>query len=120
MDHKGKPLIERFRIAFKGIGEACRREKSLRIHFLATFCVIVFCLIFHPPVIWCAVFLVLCALVISLEMVNSALEAILDRLHPDHDPEIGFAKDCLAGAVMVASLTSVVVFIAYVVSQFFY
>lgn len=120
MEQKGRPLIDRFRIAFKGIGEALRREKSLRIHYFATACVIVFCLLTRPPAVWSAIFLALCALVISLEMVNSALEAILDRLHPDQHPEIGFAKDCLAGAVMVASVVSLAVFITYLVSQFFW
>ena len=60
----------------------------------------------------------MCALVMSLELMNSAIEAALDRVHPEQHKEIGFAKDCLAGAVMIASCASVVVFLIYLIFYF--
>ena len=63
--------------------------------------------------------LLLCmGLVLALEMVNTAIEKLADRLHPEHHPQIGLVKDVAAGAVLWASVISVVIglliFIPYV------
>lgn len=50
-----------------------------------------------------------CALVLSLELLNTALELTLDALHPEQHPAIGAAKDVAAGAVLLASLGALVV-----------
>lgn len=99
--------------AFAGIAGAFRREVSFRWHITAAVLLFLFCLIQRPPALWCALFAVIASLVMALELLNTALEALIDKLHPGHDKEIGFAKDCLAGAVLVASLTSLVTFILY-------
>jgi diacylglycerol kinase (ATP) len=49
------------------------------------------------------------ALVLSLELVNSAIEAIVDLVSPQQHPLAGAAKDLSAAAVMVASLAALVV-----------
>ncbi len=53
--------------------------------------------------------LILCALVLSLEMVNCALEAAVDLASPELHPLAKFAKDAAAAAVLLAALISVVV-----------
>lgn len=63
--------------------------------------------------------LLLCiGLVLALEMVNTAVEKLADKVHPDHHPQIGLVKDVAAGAVLWASVISVVIglmiFIPYV------
>lgn len=67
--------------------------------------------------------LLLCiGLVLALEMVNTAVEKLADRVHPDHHPQIGLVKDVAAGAVLWASVISVVIglmiFIPYVKALF--
>ena len=57
---------------------------------------------------WCAVLLCI-ALVISLELVNTALERLGDRVTGERDALIGLAKDCAAGAVLTASIVSAIV-----------
>jgi undecaprenol kinase len=47
--------------------------------------------------------------VLALELVNAALEYVIDRLHPEIHPEIRFAKDAAAGAVLIASMGSALV-----------
>jgi undecaprenol kinase len=44
------------------------------------------------------------ALVLGLELVNSAIECLIDHLHPEVAPEIKLAKDVIAGAVLVVCL----------------
>ena len=50
------------------------------------------------------------ALVLAAELINTALEAALDGLHPEHARFVQVAKDCAAAAVLVLSGASVVVF----------
>ncbi len=54
-------------------------------------------------------------LVMSVEGVNTAIEAIADFIHPDFHNKIGFIKDVAAGAVFIAAITAVVIgFIIYI------
>ncbi|WP_027392860.1 diacylglycerol kinase [Aquimarina latercula] len=48
-------------------------------------------------------------LVMSVEGVNTAIEAIADFIHPDFHNKIGFIKDIAAGAVFIAAITAVVI-----------
>jgi len=50
-----------------------------------------------------------CALVLALELINSALEGLIDLLHPEIHPEIKAIKDMLAGAVLAISCAALVV-----------
>jgi len=53
--------------------------------------------------------LICIGLVIALEMVNTAVETLADHLHPERHPEIKVVKDVAAGAVLWASVMSVVI-----------
>lgn len=50
-----------------------------------------------------------CALVLSLELLNTALEAVVDLVSPDWHPLAKVAKDTAAGAVLLASAGALVV-----------
>lgn len=118
MKRKGQTFIKRFFVACAGISETFRREKSFRLQTAAAVTVLLFCLIAQPPIFWCAIFAAMVALVLSLELVNSAIEALLDKFHPEYSEEIGFAKDCLAGAVLVASIAAASIFGLYVLDHY--
>jgi diacylglycerol kinase (ATP) len=53
------------------------------------------------PVLLC------CGLVLSLEVLNTAIEALTDLVSPEWHPQAKVAKDAAAGAVLLASLASV-------------
>jgi len=46
-------------------------------------------------------------LVMSIESINTAIEAIADFIHPEKNKKIGFIKDIAAGAVFIASIAAV-------------
>ncbi|MBW1296640.1 diacylglycerol kinase [Aquimarina litoralis] len=48
-------------------------------------------------------------LVMSIEGLNTSVEAIADFIHPDFHNKIGFIKDIAAGAVFIAAITAVVI-----------
>ena len=51
---------------------------------------------------------ILFALVISLELVNTAIEATIDICSPEISPKAKLAKDTAAGAVLVAAIASII------------
>ena len=69
-------------------------------------------LLFRPAPIWWAIVALTSALVLALELVNSAVERLIDLLHPAIHPEIKAIKDMLAGAVLVISCAALVVALA--------
>ncbi len=47
-------------------------------------------------------------LVLSAEVFNTAVEEMINLLHPDHHPKAGLIKDLAAGAVLLTAIGSVV------------
>lgn len=81
-------------------------ERNFRIHLVATFIAIVLGLLLKvSPQEWLALILTI-AFVLSLELLNSALESLSDEVSSDYSPLIKRAKDCAAGAVLIAALAS--------------
>jgi diacylglycerol kinase len=57
---------------------------------------------------WCLV--LLCnAIVISLEVVNTAIEQLCNEVYPGYNENIKFIKDASAGAVLISSVFSIVI-----------
>ncbi len=61
-----------------------------------------------PAAAWAVVFLAV-ALVVVAELLNSALESVVDLVSPDDHPLAKRAKDVAAAAVLVAAVTAVAV-----------
>lgn len=110
---KGQPLIKRLGFALNGLKLAARRERSLRVQLLAMVTVLALLLATRPAPVWWALLALAVGLVLMAELFNSALETLLDHLHPERHPQIGAAKDIAAGAVLVASATAVIVGAAF-------
>ena len=86
--------------ALKGVAHAWRTQRNFRLESWLALIALAFAVWLHadlPPI------LLACGLVLGLELLNTALEAALDLLHPGRHPAIGTAKDAAAGAVLVAS-----------------
>ena len=115
---KNRAFHRRLAYAWSGISAAFRREFSFRLQIVALITLVVFCGTLKPSPLWCALFALSSALVLCLELVNTALESLLDRLHPGHDPEIGFIKDCMAGAVLIASFAALFVMGCFLLMTF--
>lgn len=109
--HKGKNLLQRSRFALTGIGHALRHERSFRTQCLAGVAAFLLTIMLRPGFYWVAVISVAIGFVLALELVNTAIESLLDGLHPDDAHFVAVAKDCAAGAVLVASALSVLLFV---------
>lgn len=104
-------LIRSFRYALRGIALALG-GRNFRIMACAACYVVWAGLIVQPTAAEWAAQLACCGLVLALEGMNTALEQLCDRVTLDRDPRIAAAKDCAAGAVLLASLFSAAVWLA--------
>ena len=59
---------------------------------------------------WWAIFALLIGSILAAELVNTAIEELLDHIHPEIHPVIGRAKDLAAGAVLTLSTVAVIIF----------
>ncbi|KGX83516.1 diacylglycerol kinase family protein [Pontibacillus marinus] len=106
---EGKKKLIGFSFAFNGIKEIIKSERNFRIHLITTFIIVLMGLFFNiQPYEWISICLVV-SLVLILEMINSAIERIMDFLSPDRHTIVGQIKDITAGSVLVAAITSAVI-----------
>ncbi|MFC3206086.1 diacylglycerol kinase [Aquamicrobium soli] len=106
---KNRPFGERIRFALCGVKEAWQRENSFRTQGVVAILVVVGLLALRIPLTWSAIVILAAALVLAMELTNAALEAMIDRLHPERHADIRAAKDMAAGSVFLASIAAVVV-----------
>lgn len=116
---KNRSFPKRIRCALAGLGDGWRRERSFRAHSVCAVLALVALLILQPPPIWWAVVAVISAAVMAMELFNSALEALIDHLHPDLHPEIRRVKDMAAGGVLLLSIAALLVGVALLLGTIF-
>jgi diacylglycerol kinase len=101
-------LYKSFGFAFKGIRLSLKeRNKKIQV-FLGLLTLIAGFVFSITGTEWCIILLCI-ALVLCLEMLNTAIERTIDLVNPDYNEKAGQIKDIAAGAVLVASLTSVII-----------
>ena len=106
---RSKSLLESFNFAFEGIIHVVRYERNLRIHFLIAVAVIIAAVGFDVTRMELISLLLAIAFVLIAEMLNSALEAVVDLVTPSVEPLAKIAKDVAAGAVLIATVTAVAI-----------
>ena len=101
--------LRSFKYAFNGMWIMIKEEHNFRIHIFAAVCVIGAGLLFDISAIeWIAVFLVI-GLVISLEIINSAIERLSDYVSPEKNNKIKAIKDLAAASVLVGAVVALIV-----------
>jgi len=108
---KGKPFYRRLMFAVEGWRAAFQKEASFRTEVFAAAGAMAVTVWLNPPALWLALVIVMISLVLAAELFNTALEHMLDGLHPEQAPFVGLAKDCAAASVMVLSVCSGIVFL---------
>lgn len=91
-----------FLFAARGIAFAVKTQPNFCFHLLAILLVTEFGLLYHLEKGQWGLLVVFFCLIPALELVNTALEAVVDLASPDYHPLAKAAKDCAAGAVLVA------------------
>lgn len=106
---KSRSIFDSFRFAFAGLAHAFRTQRNMKAHAAISAAVCVAGIAFGvTPVEW-AVLVLTIGLVVQAEVMNTAVEAVVDKASPELHPLARVAKDCAAGAVVVSAITAVIV-----------
>ncbi|WP_424766226.1 diacylglycerol kinase family protein [Paenibacillus sp. sgz302251] len=104
-----RKFMRSFLAAGAGVGFAIRTQSHMRFHIAAA---IMVCglgwLVSLKPLEW-AIIIVTIAMVMTAEMMNTAIEQAVDLASPNIHPIAKIAKDAAAGAVLISAALSLVV-----------
>lgn len=109
MEFKSRSLRESFRCAVCGLTDAWRTERNMRIHAVAAFLAIAAGFSFGLDKLEWLFLLSAVFFVAAMEMLNTALERVVDLFTHEYHPLARLAKNAAAGAALLASLYAVIV-----------
>ena len=104
-----KKLIKSFKYAIEGIITGIKQERNMKIHIIIMILVIIFGIILKISKIEWIICIILFGFVISLELVNTAIENTVDLVTLEKKTKAKIAKDVAAGSVLVSAITSIII-----------
>lgn len=113
-----KKFLKSFVYSFNGLCYAFKTQLNFRVHCLAT--VLVVLLGFYTKLnyyewLWVAVAI---ALVIILELINTAIEILVDLVSPQQNFKAGAIKDLASAAVLIGGLMALIIGLIIFVPKF--
>ncbi len=110
-------MIESFQHALRGVRLVFVSEQSFRVQAYVAFLVIALGAFFRVSKLEWIALLILIASVLTLELVNSILERLVDTFKPRIHPVVKDVKDAMAGTVLIVSFVSmligIIIFLPY-------
>jgi diacylglycerol kinase (ATP) len=110
---KGEPIkpggfIGKLNCAIEGILWAVKTQRHMLFHLVAAILVLLAALVLQLTLQEFALLALAVTLVLFAELVNTAIEVVVDLVSPDYHPLAQRAKDIAAGAVLLASVAAIV------------
>jgi diacylglycerol kinase (ATP) len=102
-------VLDSFNYAFEGIIHVLRTQRNMRIHFVVAFVVLVAALVVNVTKLELIALVISITFVLIAEMLNTGIEAAIDIATTSFDPMAKLAKDIAAGAVLIASVSALLV-----------
>ena len=103
-------LLSSFRYAGMGLSYAFQTQRNFRIHTVLGLTSISLGILLHLTVVELAVIGLTCGAVLSMELLNTALEAVVDlTVKQTYHDLAKIAKDCAAAAVLVSAIAALLV-----------
>ena len=106
---KMKKLLKSFKYAFEGIFTGIKEEQNIKIHIAIMILVIIFGIILKINTTEWIICIALFGLVISMELINTAIENTVDLITKEKNEQAKIAKDVAAGAVLVSAIVAVII-----------
>ncbi|MGB3202196.1 MAG: diacylglycerol kinase family protein [Nodosilinea sp.] len=101
-------LLVSFKYAWQGVAYAFRTQRNFRIHVVVGSLAVGLAIALHLVRVELAVIILTCGVVLTLELINTALESVVDLTVQQTYHELAkIAKDCAAAAVLISALISV-------------
>lgn len=104
-----KRLINSFGYAIKGIITVYKTEQNIVIHTIAAFLVMLMAFYFKVSHLELSMLILVIGLVIAFEIINTALEYVVDMTMPNIHPMAKMAKDAASGAVLVTAIAAIMI-----------
>ena len=109
------------RHAFRGLAYAVKNEKNFQNELVAAILVIAAMFYFNVTQGEAIVLFVVIMAVLIMELLNTAMERVIDILKPKIHPYAKLIKDLMAASVLMMSLLTIIlgliIFLPYVVSK---
>lgn len=102
-------IIKSFKYAIQGIKTGIKEEKNMKIHILIMILVIIAGIILKISKIEWLICIISFGLVISLELINTAIENTVDLITLEKNEKAKTIKDTSAGAVLTVAVTSAII-----------
>lgn len=107
--YQNKHVIHAFYNAFNGIYHAFVQERNLKIHACVTAMVLILGLFVNISMIEWVILMMMIAIVVGFELMNTAIEACVDLIVGDEWHSLAkVAKDVAAGAVMFSTVCAII------------
>lgn len=106
---KMKKILDSFNNAINGVIETVRTERNMKIHIAAAIAVLIACFFFNVSKTEFLILTITIAMVFAAEIINTAIEAIIDMTTNYYHPLAKTAKNAAAGAVLVIAINAVIV-----------
>lgn len=117
-----KKFLRSFKYALEGIFTGLKEEQNMKIHIAIMILVIIFGILLKISKIEWIICIALFGLVISMELINTAIENTVDLITKEKNEQAKIAKDVAAGAVLVSAIASaiigLIIFVPKVISIF--
>ena len=104
-----KKLVDSFNSAINGIINTVRTERNMKIHLVAAILVLIACFFFDISKMEFLILAITITMVIAAEVVNTAIEAVVDMSTNYYHPLAKIAKNAAAGAVLITAINAVIV-----------
>ncbi len=104
-----KSFFRSFGYAFRGLSSMRKGERNFKVQLTVGFFAAIAAFYFPLTNAERAVILVCIGLVLAAEIMNSALERLVNLVEPNYNKKAAEVKDLAAAAVLVLSFTSVIV-----------
>lgn len=98
-----------FKFAFAGLRYVITSQRNAWIHAVITIAVIFLAAILKLSLLEWAILLLAIGLVWTSEILNTALESLVDLASPQQHPLAKIAKDTAAAAVLISAIVSVLI-----------
>lgn len=106
---KVKRILDSFNNAITGIIDTVRTERNMRIHLVCALIVLILCFLFDISKYEFLALAITITMVISAELINTAIEAAIDMTTNYYHPLAKVAKNAAAGGVFVTAVNALIV-----------
>lgn len=106
---KIKKMVDSFNYAIEGIIHAVRTQRNMRIHMVTALLILTLCFFYDLKKVELLIITITITMVITAELINTAIEAAIDATTNYYHPLAKIAKNVAAGAVLVTAVNAVFV-----------